>query len=87
MLFKEKIVKDVNGPKPAMKSMAIFYNEKKEEIKAAHPEMKNPHKLQKEGKTMWQGLTVEEKAPYEALQIIDKARADRERAEYKSTSI
>lgn len=79
-----KVERDANAPKRASKSVNLFFNDKKAEIKAKHPKKKHFEMLTV-AKVMWKTLSDEQKAPYEAQSKIDQDRADAEMAVYKQT--
>ncbi|GIX64765.1 high mobility group protein B1, putative [Babesia caballi] len=75
--------KDPNAPKRALSSYMFFAKEKRSEIIAKNPEMnKDVAAVGKMIGSAWNALDAAQKAPYEKLAEQDKARYEREKAEY-----
>jgi len=79
---KKRKKKDPNKPKRAMSSFMFFANQKRTEVRAAHPDLKITE-IGKKLSELWKALTPEEKKKYEDMQANDKERYKREMSTYK----
>ncbi|GFE55463.1 high mobility group protein [Babesia ovis] len=78
-----KAKKDPNAPKRALSSYMFFAKEKRVEIIAKHPEIaKDVAAVGKMIGSAWNALSEAEKKPYEKKADEDRARYEREKAEY-----
>ncbi|EKX72720.1 high mobility group protein, putative [Theileria equi strain WA] len=75
--------KDPNAPKRALSSYMFFAKEKRAEIIAENPELaKDVASVGRLIGAAWNALDEKEKAPFEKLAEEDKARYEKEKAEY-----
>lgn len=78
---KKKKEKDPNAPKKNVTAYFHFAAEKRPGIKAKNPDMGVTVIAQRIGE-LWRALQPEDKIPYEQIAIKDKARYQKEFAEY-----
>ncbi len=77
--------KDPAAPKQAKSAYIFFCTAKREEVKAANPEMSSKDITKELGK-MWGELSEEEKVPFVKQHDEDKVRYEAEKKDYKSSS-
>ena len=73
--------KDPNEPKRALSAYLFFGQEKREEVKQANPEAKQPEIIRILG-AMWRNLSDEDKIPFNEKAALDKQRYARQKAQY-----
>lgn len=76
--------KDKNLPKGALSSYIIFCTQMRSVIKAETPDIANTDIMKQTGER-WRAMSVEQKAPWEALAVQDKQRHDEEMAAYNAS--
>lgn len=82
---KAKKVKDPNAPKRAGNAWFFYLAEQRAIVKAANPEVKGAAQIVSLVGKVWNAMTAEGKAPYEAQATQDKQRYADEKAAYDAS--
>ena len=80
---KKRVKKDPNAPKKASSAYIFFSNEKRAEVKKAHPELKSMGMMAKRLGEMWKALSESDRKPYQKMANDDKERYMEEMTAYR----
>jgi len=80
---KIKKVKDPNAPKRGLTAFLFFVQRKQKEFKDNNPNLAHKEVISKMGED-WNNMGEKDKKPFQDLALADKARYEKEKAEYES---